>query len=66
MIGTDAVLGSEVVVAAEHGEGRRICAFDDVVQKIDAVLVARKPKRFSSGLNQGIPKRLAMMESFVH
>jgi hypothetical protein len=26
----------------------------------------RSLKRFSSGLNQGIPKRLAMMESFVH
>jgi hypothetical protein len=26
----------------------------------------KRLKRFSPGLNRGIPKRLAMMESFVH
>jgi hypothetical protein len=43
--------------------------FDFVQASADFMQAAHRStalKRFSPGLNRGIPKRLAVMESFVH
>ena len=43
---------------------RNIALLPELLRK--QLLLGRSLKRFSPGLNRGIPKRLAMMESFVH
>jgi hypothetical protein len=51
-------------VTSDNGARLRVAALIFVM--VNAVVFGVGLKRFSPGLNRGIPKRLAVMESFVH